>query len=74
MNINAPSHPHRLALSMDEAAEALGVRRTTVTKLVYRGDLPSFKIGARRLVAEADLVRFVERRVAGDDQAGLAGR
>ena len=40
----------RLALSLSEAAEALGVGRTTVYRLTSSGQLPSIQIGKRRLI------------------------
>jgi excisionase family DNA binding protein len=41
---------NRLALSMGEVAETLGIGRTTVYRLTSSGQLPSIQIGKRRLV------------------------
>ncbi|MGE0135109.1 MAG: helix-turn-helix domain-containing protein [Dehalococcoidia bacterium] len=44
-----------LLVSVEEAAAALGVARTTAWELVRSGALPSCKIGARRLVSVSAL-------------------
>lgn len=44
----------RLAYSVSEAAQALGVSRTLIKSAIQAGEIASIKIGARRLVpAEA---------------------
>jgi excisionase family DNA binding protein len=45
----------RIAYSPAEVAVALGVTRAHVQNLIARGELPSFKLGARRLIP-ADVV------------------
>lgn len=40
----------RLALSLSEVADALGVGRTMVYRLTSSGQLPSIQIGKRRLI------------------------
>ncbi len=47
-----------------QAAELLGVSPGTIDNLRLRGELPSVKIGARRLYDVEDLRRFVEARKA----------
>ncbi|GEM70502.1 hypothetical protein SAQ01S_02680 [Sphingomonas aquatilis NBRC 16722] len=47
--------PLRLAYSVDEAARATGLGRTTLFKLIGDGTLPSVKIGKRRVIRAADL-------------------
>ena len=37
-------------MTVDEAGRALGVSRSTVWRLIQRGDLPSVRRGGRRLV------------------------
>lgn len=51
----------KLVYSVQEAAEQLGVGRTTVFELIRTGKLASIKIGQRRLVTRADVESFVER-------------
>ena len=42
-------------VTVDEAGRALGVSRSTVWRLIKRGDLPSVRRGGRRLVPTAAL-------------------
>lgn len=53
---------HKLALGVREAADALDVGRDQVYELMNSGALPSFKLGARRLIARRDLEDFVARQ------------
>ena len=48
--VPAPVSPPRLLLTVDEAAEQLGVGRTTAWALVRSGDLESVQIGRLRRV------------------------
>jgi excisionase family DNA binding protein len=53
-------------LSVEEAGRSLGVSRSTVWRLIQRGDLPSVRRGGRRLVpASAVQARTRRRRAAG---------
>ncbi len=54
----------RLAVGVNEAAQILGVGRDLVYRLVMAGDLPSFSIGARRLISTAALREYVDRQSA----------
>lgn len=47
-----------------QAAEVLGVCPGTINNLRKRGELPSLKIGTRRLFDIADLQRYIETRKA----------
>lgn len=51
--------PPRLALTIDEAAEALRVSTRTVERLIASGHLPSRKLGRRRVVPLAALERLL---------------
>jgi excisionase family DNA binding protein len=53
--------PGRLAVSIPEAAWLMNVGVPMVWKLVARGELPSFKVGRRRLVARSALEEFIAR-------------
>ncbi|CAB4583168.1 MAG: helix-turn-helix domain-containing protein [Actinobacteria bacterium] len=55
-----PSLPTPLAFGLDDAAQMLGIGRTKLRELIASGKLPSFQVGRRRLVSEADLREFVE--------------
>jgi len=51
----------RELISVEEAGRALGVSRSTVWRLIQRGELPSIRRGGRRLVP-ADAARKRPRR------------
>ncbi|MCK9899107.1 transcriptional regulator [Parafrankia colletiae] len=51
----------KLLLTPAEAAELLGVGRTTIYELMNSGDIPSVRIGRARRIPSADLVAFVDR-------------
>lgn len=53
-----------LAISVAEAAALLSIGRVTLYKLLGAGELPSFVVGRRRLIAIADLRAFIEQRKA----------
>jgi len=53
-------------ISVEEAGRSLGVSRSTVWRLIQRGDLPSVRRGGRRLVpARAIQARSHRRRAEG---------
>lgn len=54
----------KMALSVSETAEILGISRPTVYQLMRRTDFPAFRVGARWLVSRDGLARWVA------DQAG----
>lgn len=55
----------RLALSVAEAAEVLGVSRPTVYDLVNREDFPAFKVGTRTLISSEGLAAWVAAQIEG---------
>jgi len=50
----------RILLAYPEAARRLGIGHRTLRGLVYSGRLPAVRVGARRLIAAADLDAFVD--------------
>jgi excisionase family DNA binding protein len=48
----------RLCYSVSEAAEQLGVCRNHLYSYIDNGDLPSFKLGQRRLINREALDQF----------------
>lgn len=54
----------RLLLTVEQAAEALGVGRDAVYDLINSGELTSIRIGSRRLISVEALRRFIEKREA----------
>ena len=51
----------KLAVGISEAATVLGVGRDVIYALLNSGELPSFKVGARRLIPVSGLRAYVER-------------
>jgi excisionase family DNA binding protein len=54
--------PEKLAVGPNEGARMLGIGRDAMFRLLLSGQLPSFRIGARRLIAVSDLRAFVDAR------------
>jgi excisionase family DNA binding protein len=62
--------PQRDAYPVPEVAALLGgVTPRYVWKLIDSGELPSFKVGARRLVARTDLDAYIARLRADEQRA-----
>lgn len=62
--VNAQTTPvedHRLLL-VSEAAERLGLSRTTVYSLIDSGELPTVRFGRAVRVDPTDLAALIERR------------
>lgn len=53
---NTPHQTSPIAVSPDEAARLAGIGRTTLYAALAKGDLPSIKIGTRRLI-RVDAIR-----------------
>jgi excisionase family DNA binding protein len=51
-------------VTVEEAGRALGVSRSTVWRLIHRGDLPSVRRGGRRLVPSTAIQAPARRRRA----------
>lgn len=51
--------PYVLALSVEDACLALGIKRTKLYELVAAGKLRSFQIGGRRLFQKSELEAFI---------------
>ncbi|MEM1381140.1 MAG: excisionase family DNA-binding protein [Pseudomonadota bacterium] len=49
-----------LAVSLDEAAKALSIGRTTLYKLIGNGRLKTVKLGSRRLVIASPLHELLQ--------------
>jgi excisionase family DNA binding protein len=58
---NGSGNTHRLLLTVDEAADRLGLGRTKVYDLLRRGQLTSVRIGTARRVPAVALEEYVER-------------
>lgn len=60
------SDVERLTLSVEEAAQMLGISRALAYELVRRGDLPRLKLGRRIVVPR----RALEKLVAAAEPGG----
>lgn len=64
----------RLAISVREAGETIGVGRNTIYALMKSGELPHVKIGKHTAIRLRDLEAFLERRVAQTQATSAAER
>jgi excisionase family DNA binding protein len=53
----------KLTVSVAEAVEATGLSRTTLNRLLAKGELPSALVGGRRLIRVSDLEAFIDSRM-----------
>jgi excisionase family DNA binding protein len=56
----------KLLLTRSEAAATLSISVRTLDALLARGELPTRRLGRRRLIARTDLERFIKRDHATD--------
>jgi excisionase family DNA binding protein len=59
----------RLLLTVEEAAERIGICRSNMFKLIRQGKIRSVKVGRLRRVTPAALEDFVRRLAAEEDPA-----
>jgi excisionase family DNA binding protein len=52
-----------LSVSVEEAARMIGCSRTGIYELMAKGELPTFKMGKRRLVQVQELKAWIDRAV-----------
>lgn len=60
MTAPASDNTPRLLLTVEEAAERLGICRSNMFKLIRNGDIESVKIGRLRKIAPAALQDYVD--------------
>jgi excisionase family DNA binding protein len=65
--------PRPLLLTVNEAAELIGLGRTTIYKLMDAGDLASVHVGKSRRVPLDEVYDFIDR-VCGRSDRGGRGR
>jgi excisionase family DNA binding protein len=63
--------PARVLLTVEEAAEQLGIGRTLLYKLIARGEIESIRIGRLRRVPTAAIQDYA-RRLSGERLSGQA--
>ena len=61
--------PPRLLLTVEEAAERIGICRSNMFKLIRRGEIQSVRVGRLRRVTPEALEDFVRRLSAEEDPA-----
>ncbi len=66
----APPASQRTLLTVEEAAERLGIGRTLAWQLVRSGDLGSVRIGKLRRVPVAAVTEFATKLIEGDRTHG----
>ena len=59
----------RLLLSVEEAAELIGICRSNMFKLIRQGDIESVKVGRLRKITPAALDDYVQRLTGGKETA-----
>lgn len=56
----------RIAVDVETAADMLGISRAALYPLVMAGEIPSFKVGRRRLVPVDRLRAWADRQPDGE--------
>lgn len=59
----------KLALSVTEAAEALGISRRSMYELLHQEGFPTLKVGGRRLISKELLAEWVRQQAGGENTA-----
>lgn len=54
----------QIAYTIEQAAAACGISRTTIYSLIKAGELNPVKIGVRTLIRHADLEALINRKTA----------
>lgn len=57
---NPADHATRQTLTVEEAAQVLGIGRTLAFEMARRGDLPTLRLGRRLVVPHAALMRLLD--------------
>ena len=55
---------NKISYTINEAASACGLGRTTLYKLISEGELSPIKVGARTLIRRVDLEAMLARKLA----------
>lgn len=58
-----------LTYTVKEAADALGVSRTTMYSVIHREGFPTLKVGGRRLISRELLTEWVRTQAGGQKEA-----
>lgn len=63
-----PEPIDRLAYSIPQSEQALGVSHTVIYELIKAGELQTYTVGRRRFCSHKALVDFINRREAAEVQ------
>lgn len=64
--------PQRLTLTVEEAAELLGISRASAYEAVRKREIPSLRIGKRILVPRSQLERLIDVDEPRNEESGTA--
>jgi excisionase family DNA binding protein len=62
-------HSPRLLLTVEEAADRIGICRSNMFKLIRQGDVKSVKVGRLRRITPAALEDFIQKLDSAADSA-----
>ncbi len=62
--------PSPLAVNPAQAAQLIGVTRSTIYLLIASGELPSFTVGRARRIRISDIDEWITRRIAAEASSG----
>jgi excisionase family DNA binding protein len=71
---DSPTSPVPLLLTVQQAAEMLGIGRSTIYELLAAGELRSIKLGGSRRIPVSAVREYVERLLARGLQANWPSR
>ena len=57
-----PDEKERICLTVEQAAQSLGISRPTLLELTHKADFPCFRIGRRILIPKNALIEWADRR------------
>ena len=67
--VPGPGTPQRLLLTVEEAADRIGICRSNMFKLIRQGEVKSVKVGRLRRITPAALEDFIGKLASSADSA-----
>lgn len=59
-----PDEKERICLTVEQAAQSLGISRPTMLELTHKDGFPCFRVGRRILIPKSALVTWADRQAA----------
>lgn len=59
-----PGEKERICLTVEQAAQSLGISRPTMLELTHKAGFPCFHVGRRILIPKSALVIWADRQAA----------